>query len=81
MFVPIVSSLCREKVDKVLRDHTHMKASRDNALFAVLDGVSEKLSGDHSEVEVEANLLPQAFWDLCRDCLRDNILDHGIRWG
>ena len=41
-------SACREQIRTILSDPTHMKMSRDNALFALLDTVMEQLSSDSS---------------------------------
>ena len=64
-------------MNAILRDPAHKKASRDNALFAVLEKAKVKLPDDYSETE--PHLLSSTFWDICRECLRENVLEHQIR--
>ena len=54
-----------------------MKASRDEALFAVLGSVREILKCKHPEMETQ--LLSEAFWDVCRECVRGNVIDREMR--
>lgn len=70
-------SLCWGHVNAILRDFSHKKASRDNALFAVLEEATLQLPTDYTETA--QHLLSSTFWDICRECLRENILEHQIR--
>ena len=70
-------SLCREQVNATLTDPTHMKASRDDALFAILDTVKQKCETDYPQVE--NHMISSTFWDLCRECVQTNVLEHRIR--
>ena len=54
-----------------------MKASRDEALFAVLGSVREILKRKHPDMETQ--LLSEAFWDVCRECVRGNVIDREMR--
>lgn len=64
-------------MNAILTDGTHTKASRDEALFAVLSLMKEKLSEEHPDIKLHQ--LSEAFWDKCRDCVRDNVLDREMR--
>ena len=84
----IFCSECRDGIRSILTDTSHMKMSRDNALRALLDTASEKLSqqrhNDNDEISSlsfnsNSSLLTSTFWSLCGQELQSLALDTGLR--
>jgi len=71
---------CREQIRTILSDSTHMKMSRDNALFALLDTVMEQLSSD-SSMTAHPSLVSSTFWSVCGQELQRCALEDGLRSG
>ena len=73
-------SACREQVRTILSDPTHMKMSRDNALFALLDTVTEQLSSN-PKMTAHPSLVSSTFWSVCGQELQKRALEDGLRSG
>ena len=70
----------REQIRTILSDPTHMKMSRDNALFALLDTVMGQLSSD-SSMTTHPSLVSSTFWSVCGQQLQRRALEDGLRSG
>ena len=65
-------------IDRILTDHTHMKMSRDEALFAVRDAAKQELQ--EKMPSVDSHLVVEAFWATCREVLQENVIERQLRY-
>ncbi len=69
-------SLCRDRLMSILTTTSHLKMSRDDLLFSLLDSTRQTMATDD---RVDVSRVGDAFWGTVRDCMQELVLDRGMR--